>query len=528
MKRTNERKLPGPLLRIRADRYDFVITAIQIVLAATFYSGVISSAPYTYDEADYMYAASRGFSANYLDRDVLPFSTFVDRGWAALAHPEERFALSEFIRNSTDISFYRHYHGPLYFYWLMAFDEGNGSEYVMRWASFFLLFVTVVIVHVGCRTLLKGDSRAGAIVASSLVAFSPTLSATASRITPHAIFIPALLITLFLLGLARQRCDSRLFSVATVCSALAIASIEFAVLLVLTILLLAYHWRRSLFPDADVWRDAFVRVLVAFGFAILVLFILWPGGFFKLTLIRNYLFFAYFAVSSGEQYGNTPIMNLWLNRALASPVEYAGAVTGILGLAWVWRRQSHPELHPFLLYAALQALTSARNRSGLVTYVAALLPPLFVVAGGVAATLLERQRKIIGRVAIAAITVVTAVAAAMDFHIVGTTRIVDDREPSRLLAWAAERRPTQGPVLVPYSMVPTLHYYQRNLAVVPYDQEPPDILAARARERGVSDIIIMDDRSQPMIALLSVDHSVRVDTIASVPQRPPMLNIHLE
>src|SRR4029079_6588105 len=163
MKRTNERKLPGPLLRIGADRYDCVIPAIQIMLAATFYSGVISSAPYTYDEADYMYAASRGFSANYLDRDVLPFSTFVELGWAALAHPEARFALSEFIRNSTDISFYRHYHGPLYFYWLMAFDEGNGSEYVMRWVSFFLLFVTVVIVHVGCRTLLKGDSRAGAI-----------------------------------------------------------------------------------------------------------------------------------------------------------------------------------------------------------------------------------------------------------------------------------------------------------------------------------------------------------------------------
>jgi hypothetical protein len=38
----------------------------------------------------------------------------------------------------------------------------------------------------------------------------------------------------------------------------------------------------------------------------------------------------------------------------------------------------------------------------------------------------------------------------------------------------------------------------------------------------------MDDRSQPMIALLSVDRSVRVYTIAAMPQRPPMLNIHLE
>jgi len=530
----------GAMTRVRADRYDLVIVALEIAMAIVLYHGMISSGRYTYDEADYMYAASRGLTENYLDRSVIPFSTFVERGWEGFTHPEQRFVLSEFIRNSADISFYRHYHGPLYFYWLIAFDGGAGGEYRVRWASFLLFLITIVVAHVGCRTLLSGDSRAGATIASSLVASSPTLAETSSLITPHALFIPALLLTLFLLGSARKGCDRRLFFVAAACSALAMAAIEYAVLLVLTILMLGYMWRRTLFPDAN-WRNHVLAVLQAVGVMLVVLFFLWPGGFLKLTLIRNYVFFAYFAVSRAQSYGDTGIATLWLNRVYASPVQYVLILLGIIGLAWIWRRHSHPELVPFLVYGVLHALTSARNRSGSVTYVAALLPPLFVIAGGVAATLLEGRKHVIRAAAVCAMTFIIVVGAAFNFHLNRTTHVVEraaaysagraieqDDVRDSIIRWAAQRS-DRRPALVPISIVATLHYYQENVRVVPYDlSESTDTLAQRALERRIADIIVTEDRSQHIISLLSVDRVVRINTIAKTGEGFRVLDIHVE
>src|ERR1700722_18050046 len=72
----------------------------------------VSSEPYVYDEADYMYAASLGFAANWSDTPSIPISDFVRVGLNRGG--ESRKALSARIRSESDVLFYRHFHGPLF------------------------------------------------------------------------------------------------------------------------------------------------------------------------------------------------------------------------------------------------------------------------------------------------------------------------------------------------------------------------------------------------------------------------------
>jgi len=97
------------------------ILAILILLAVLLFSmaGNVAPDPYIYDEADYMYAASLGFDANYTDTPTLRIADFVRTGLARGRDPGQQQALSEQIRASNDAVFYRHWHGPLYLYLLI-------------------------------------------------------------------------------------------------------------------------------------------------------------------------------------------------------------------------------------------------------------------------------------------------------------------------------------------------------------------------------------------------------------------------
>ncbi len=92
----------------------------------------ISRGPYTYDEADYMYAASLGRAAHYTDSPTLPITDFARTGLSRPTKSGERLALSRSIRDSNDIVFYRHWHGPLFFYPLLILNSLHLDEHTVR------------------------------------------------------------------------------------------------------------------------------------------------------------------------------------------------------------------------------------------------------------------------------------------------------------------------------------------------------------------------------------------------------------
>src|ERR1019366_10190857 len=107
----------GPLPHGHGSVRGVAIFGLLLALFLLLVNRKVSSEPYVYDEADYMYAASLGFAANWSDTPSILISDFVrtglqrDRGG--------RRALSEQIRGGNDVLFYRHFHGPLFHYVLI-------------------------------------------------------------------------------------------------------------------------------------------------------------------------------------------------------------------------------------------------------------------------------------------------------------------------------------------------------------------------------------------------------------------------
>src|SRR5438094_10049804 len=109
--------------------------AILVGLLAVFYflaKGTVMYGPYSYDEADSMYAVSLGFTANSMDTPTLPLTDLVRTGLSRGRDASHRTELSEMIRNSDDMVFYRHWHGPLYLDWLRLAKALAASEQSMR------------------------------------------------------------------------------------------------------------------------------------------------------------------------------------------------------------------------------------------------------------------------------------------------------------------------------------------------------------------------------------------------------------
>jgi hypothetical protein len=88
--------------------------------------------PFEYEEADYAFDAHLGGAANYTDSPTLPLINFIRQGLERGRSADARSGLSESIRSSNDVIFYRHWHGPLYFYGLML---GSGLLHMMSTQS---------------------------------------------------------------------------------------------------------------------------------------------------------------------------------------------------------------------------------------------------------------------------------------------------------------------------------------------------------------------------------------------------------
>src|SRR5580698_9726203 len=97
--------------RLGAQKTACVVAAICFCAAVTFvYAPVISDHLFAYDEADYMWAGKQGLWANYSGEHAISLVEFVRKGLELSRDAGKRQSLSEYIRSTGDIDFYRHYH----------------------------------------------------------------------------------------------------------------------------------------------------------------------------------------------------------------------------------------------------------------------------------------------------------------------------------------------------------------------------------------------------------------------------------
>jgi len=458
--------------RPRAWRHDgiaAVITSLLLVAAVLIYVPLWPKQRFAYDEADYMYAASKGFRANYLDRAAIPIAIFWQKGLAAV-NASNWSALSKYIRNTDDITFYRHFHGPLYVYSLALTNRLFGTgEKSLRVLGLATLIVCAVILFLGCFIALPQHSGVAAVMSVVFLLASPNNLQAAMWLGPHTLYTATALIALFFMAMLVQTNRNSFLYASAVSIAVSFAAVEYALLLLITLLLVVALRRKMLFARRRT-RDILLIVAKCAGLFLATLLAIWPASILKLTIVKDYLFFLYFStVRSASAYGSQPLLQVWWLRVRSSPLEFAclGAFAAVFLWKVVWKKQQ-AFLLPFAVYAALMFATTLRNRSLAPVYVCSFLPPLYVIAAVLlAGAVASRRTAMIGLIAI----VLTAITVNGYFY---TYRQLSQLRPDPFVNGVVEVLDRGGAhnrnILVPHDYLPTAHYYFPSNTYSPYQE----------------------------------------------------------
>lgn len=468
----------------RLNAIDFAVLAAVAACFLFFFRSVPSTEPYLYDESDYMNAGGRGLLDNFLERPSTSFIGFVQIG---LSHNklDQRASLSDVARGSHDIDFYRHFHGPLYYYWIALISPfAHGSEYWMRFSGFVFHILTFFAIAVGVFYLT--GFRSAALVASFLYLFGQASISTAATVAAHAPYVFFTALTLLLFARYLQTGSLRIWYWTVAAFTGAFCSIDYAILLPVTfgICLFLFRRERSL-PGRVLLRS----VLLFLG----LLLVVWPFGVLKLSALKGYVYIAYLAMQRKGSYGDYGPFTVWWQRFIAAPVEYSLDLIALIGVFALWRQASirkfRAVLLPCLLYAFFMLLTTLKNTSLNPTYVSSILPPLAIVSGTALAALTERVSLPIR----AAVTAVILAAAVLGGYALVLRHANDPRTltpDARLIAAIKQSGLENSALIVPYEVLPTLSYYCPQLKLHSYlATDNTDTVERKMRDYDASGLV---------------------------------------
>jgi hypothetical protein len=452
-----------------------VLAAICLYGAATFiYAPVISDHPYGYDESDYMWAGKQGLWANYSSRHAIPFVEFVRKGIELSRDSGKRQSFSEYIRTRGDIDFYRHYHGPMYAYWLALLrDAGVRGENVFRGSGLLIHFATATLILLGMWALFPSLPPIAALMACALFVFNRAALTAASGITQHVLFTFFCVASLLACSMFVRNLESKWFYAALALIACAVCTVETSVLLLgaLGLTMIVEHRRvRQKWPTFRALGGLIARGTSVF---LLTILICWPMGLLQLGIAKGFLGLIYIAVYR-KTFSPVGPLGLWAAEFRVSPAEFTLLVAGAVTAFILWRRfAQRRELLPWLAFVVVFVLITLKVTVPY-TYYYAPLTAAFAVTTGVAAGILWNRWLWLGRTGIVLAVVASIVAMTIQFH--GVLRDVKaaGAYESIVLRAVGEHPVAAGKQLyVPYQLVPTLHYYHPEIKTTGYDFDFP-------------------------------------------------------
>jgi hypothetical protein len=487
---------------------------------------ILSNDLYSYDEADYRYAAEKGFLTNYLDRGSLSFGAFLAKGMKAGLNKTEWGRLSKFIRASDDITFYRHFHGPLYFYWLIATKTiGFDSEKLIRYGTLLLaLFCTLAF-----SLLLFGlfPHRPSYMVVPFIAALllGPSIILTYNHLTPHGFFVIFSSVSLGCMALYCKENKPRFWYGSIIAAALAFLTLEYAALLILVLLITLWIFRKThAYPMTKPERRRFLYgSVLCFVLPILVL---WPGGLLKLTIIKNYLFYAYFTFIRGDLYSSFSFHDVWSMRVQESPVEYAVLLLGLIALPFMIKKNQW--MISLALYTLFILATGFRNLSTYPQYLTSVFPALYLFAAAGFFILLDKKSAIVRSFAAGILTAAIAANSYIFFtffapHSWQRTQpeITSLKDITPLLSG------NHFPLFVSREYIPTLHYYFPQARLNPYNQVFEDNRTVTKevsnfiKKHGGSVLILINNRGRELSELIKSELAVENEWNLFFSEREP-------
>lgn len=453
------RQTPGPA-RSTIILVSAIVAALFALVSIEAFRNpnVLPHGLYTYDEADYVYAVEKGLLANYLDEGAISIGSFVEAGLAAGFDTSKWRELSRFIRSTDDVTFYRHFHGPMYFYWLAVVQAaGFTSETAIRYASLCSVAFTALALVLFLAALFPAHFAFVSMPVTALLVTGPSVILTANHVTPHALYMLPSLVTLGTLSLYCATRRTRYWYGSVVSAAVAFATLEYALFLVVTMATTLVVFRKSLL--AALTRDDRVRfALTSLACFVLPLALTWPGGILKLTLVKNYCYYVYYTLIRGGSYGRSSLNELWMMRLEESPAEYLVVFSTIISLALIVKR--YPHLFPPALYGLLIFLTTMRNKSTFPQYVSSAFPVFYLIAAAGLDLFLRNHSR---RVKLGVTTLLLAIVTLSSVRFFTTQAETSRQKMPFQITSLDEVRPLlvddDLPVMVNQPHVPVLHYY---------------------------------------------------------------------
>ena len=333
-----------------------------------------------YDEADYVFAASRGLYTNATDHDSITTTEFLHQGLTRGRDKTQGQSLGAEIRGRNDVLLYRHWHGPAYYYLLdvalhLSPQDRSARYDTARWWCAVVPILTLLVIYFGCLWVTPGrEGYYQAILASALFLLGPT-TVTSLELAPHQMFVLFYVGSLIFSAKMLVTRDRRYFYGAAALAGLAFCTLEVTFVLIGMLLIVALAERGWIQLD---WRF-FGSAVGSFAVTVLVA---WPAGLLKLSFIKAFLIMAYLAVYRRGAWGEVTLGQTWGARIFSSPLEWALILLAIVLFfaRGQWRGRER-FVYPFLLFAGLMILATLRVLTDIPRYSLTFLPALDLFAG---------------------------------------------------------------------------------------------------------------------------------------------------
>jgi hypothetical protein len=373
------------------------------------------------------------------------------------------------VRNSNDVSFYRHWHGPLFFYYLMLVDRVSRSEFGHREAILLFPLLTLAVVWFGSLRIFPERMKyGGAALTTALVAwnFAATRS---SEIAPHQLYAFTAISSLVFLSLAILKGDRRSWYLSVAFAALGFLTLEIAFTLAITLLIVAWIERRALGTNPAMLAKSAALFLG-------IVFVLWPASILRFSFVKAYFSLAYISLLR-KPWGDTTLADSWLMRLEHSPVQW-----GLTALAIVlfFARPKLPVRRvalPFLLGGGVTLAVMARVANDTARYDLPYAEAFALFTGLTLAAVLYDCKPLARYGAIAGIA---AGCLATTWVAMESTREIAPSPVTQVLEAVRQDGLCSASILAPQDLVPVLHYYFPGTRLRAYrdDAPTPDDLGA--------------------------------------------------
>ena len=443
-------------------RAGFVALALVALLICGVFWKVTSDRPFFYDEADYMYAGTRGFLNNYLDRPSISAIDFVLEGLSMVRDRTKNAGKSQEVRATGDITFYRHYHGPVYAYWVALCQSlGCTRPADYRASGLVIHGLTALLLFIAFRIAMPEYSVAAALAAGLTFLLNRTGLVAATFITQHVMFGLTACVTLLFLALFCRTRKRKYWYLAAAALGIAFSTVETSFILIGAVILV---FLIVALPDG--WKPALAllaRGLLAFVAAV---FAVWPKGVIELGAIKGYLYLAYMAVVRKTF---TPIgpMALWSFKIRSYPEEFVIPLISLVLITIFWKKLAARQAAlPWIAFTWMFGAATLVVTLPYTYYLDALLASAAVVTG-VAFGEIWRRGKVVRAAASVVLTASLVFMAIRYYHEATLAR--DAPEPRTAFLARMRSDAIGGTLFVPSILVPTLHYYMPGLITMGYD-----------------------------------------------------------